>query len=210
MLSTETVTYRPGFARGLAYAVLALAVIGLGSSLITDFAASWRYIPLTALIVTALWAAYYWPSVTVSPGGVEIRNITRTIELPWPAIQSIETKFALTLHTAYGSYSAWAAPAPGRAEIARAGRDKVYRAESAGLPSSVVVGGAVRPGDLPNTSSGQAAMLVRSRWEELQRAGVLDNARLEREKPRVTWHWQLGCVLLALAVATALTLAWPH
>jgi len=206
MISTETVTYRPGFARILAYGVLALAVIGLGSSLITDFALSWRYIPITALVVLAVWAAYYWPAVTVSPGGVEIRNITRTIELPWPAIQRIETKFALTLHTAYGSYSAWAAPAPGRTEAERMGTNKVYRSEAASLPKSTIVGGAIRPGDLPGSSSGRAAMLIRQRWEELQQAGLLNDAKLERGKPRITWHWPLALALLGLTIASILAL----
>jgi len=206
MINEETVTYRPGFARGLSYAVLAIAVIGLVSSLIGDFAATWRYIPVVALVVTAVWAAYYWPAVTVSPFGVTIRNVTRTIELPWPSIQSIETKFALTLHTAYGNYSAWAAPAPGRAEVARMGNSKIYRSEAAGIPQSQIVGGAVRAGDLPGSNSGRAAMLVRSRWEELQQAGFLDNARLESAKPKVTWHWQLGLLLLGLALASILAL----
>jgi hypothetical protein len=204
MISTDTIVYRPGFARRLAVAVLVIAVIGLGSSLLTDFAASLRFVPVIALVVAAIWAAYFFPSVTISPAGVTIRNITRTIELPWPAIQRIETKYALTLYTAYGSYSAWAAPAPGRAEIARAGNAKVYREHSAGLPQSTVVGGTIAGGDLLNSSSGQAALLVRQRWEELREAGYLDNARLERAKPKITWHWPLLALLAALAVASVL------
>ena len=207
-VSTETVEYRPGFARALAIAVLVLAALGLGSSLIADFAASWRYIPLTTLVVIGVWLAYFFPAVIVSPGGVEIRNVTRTIALPWPAIQRIETKYALTFYTAYGSYSAWAAPAPGRAEIGRAGTGKVFREQSAGLPESALVAGSIRPGDLPNSSSGQAAMIVRHRWEELRDFGLLDNPKLERAKPRITWHWRSLLLLLLLAALSAVILLW--
>jgi hypothetical protein len=176
---------------------MALAVIGLATSMIHDPLATLRYLPVAALVVYCVWAAYWWPAVIVTPAGVTIKNITRTIELPWPAIQRIDTKYALTLYTAYGSYSAWAAPAPGRAEIARAGSDKVYREHSAGLPESTVVGGQIRPGDLPNSSSGAAALIVRQRWEELRDAGLLDNPQLERVKPRITWHWlTLGIIAL--------------
>ena len=69
-------------------------------------------------------------------------------------------RYALTLHTAYGDYAAWAAPAPSRARVATAGRDDV-----ANLPGSTYgPGGSVRPGDLASSASGQAAMIVRARW----------------------------------------------
>jgi len=207
MISTETTVYRPGFARGLSYAVLVLAVLGLGSALISNFAASWRFIPITALVVVLVWAAFYFPAVIISPAGVEIRNITRTIALPWPAIQQIETKYALTLFTAYGSYSAWAAPAPGRAEIGRAGNAKVFRDNAAGLPSSVIAGGTISSGDLLNSDSGQAANLVRQRWEELRAAGFLNNPVLERTRPKITWHWKLALLIALLAIASILATA---
>jgi len=203
----------------MAISALVLAVLGLGISLVTNFAASWRYLPITALVVYFIWAAYYNPAVIVTPAGVEIKNITRTIELPWPAIQRIDTKFALTLYTRFGAYSAWAAPAPGRAEIGRSGGaamrstaggmplemdGKVYRSNAAGIPSSAISGGTIRPGDLPTSSSGEAAMLVRRRWEELRDAGYLDDPRLETAKPRVTWHWLSAAIIAALAIASLL------
>ena len=46
-------------------------------------------------------------------------NVLRTIDLPWPAIQLVDTKWALTLVTAYGKFTAWAAPAPGGMASAR-------------------------------------------------------------------------------------------
>ena len=65
------------------------------------------------------------------------------------------------------------------------------------------VGGATLP-----YSSGDAALTVRRRWEELRNAGFLDDPRLEFARPPVRWHWSvivaagivaLGCVVPALA-----------
>jgi len=223
VVATDVVVYRPRFARPMAVGVVVLAVLGLGISLVTNFAETWRYLPITALVVYFIWAAYFDPAVIVTPAGVEIKNITRTIELPWPAIERIETKFALTLYTRFGAYSAWAAPAPGRAEIGRSGGaamraaasgapldmdGRVYRSQAASIPSSAISGGTISAGDLPNSSSGEAAAIVRRRWEELRDAGYLDNPRLETTKPRITWHWLTAAVIIVLAVASALVLVF--
>lgn len=208
----DVVEYRPGFGRALAVAALVLGVLVLVAGLVTDPWAALRMLPAVALVVYCVWAAYWWPTVVVSPAGVELRNITRTIFLPWPAIQRIDTKWALTLFTAYGSYSAWAAPAPGRSLIGRSGTmdrpggDTMFRSEAAGLPESARHGNTIRAGDLPGSSSGQAAMIVRRRWEELRDAGMLDNARLERPEPVIRWHWQSALTILILALATLLTM----
>ncbi|WP_217617392.1 PH domain-containing protein, partial [Cellulomonas sp. GbtcB1] len=76
------------------------------------------YVAPVVLVVHWGWAAYWRPAVLVSPAGDELRNVTRTIELPWPTIQRVDTRYAHTLHTAYGDYAAWAAPAPSRARVA--------------------------------------------------------------------------------------------
>lgn len=196
MISADVVEYRPGFGRGLALAVGALCAVVLGGGLLGDASATLRYAPVLALVGVAAWAAYWRPAVVVSPAGVELRNVTRTIVLPWPSIERIETKYALTLHTAYGAYAAWAAPAPSRSRTLDARPD-----ELAHLPeTSYGPGGAVRPGDLAGTGSGQAAALIRWRWEELRDAGHLDDPVLERNRPRVRWHYG---TLSALAVLTA-------
>ena len=208
MVSTDVVEYRPGFGRALAIAAAVIAALALGVSVISHPAETWRFIPPVALVVVAIWAAYWWPAVIVTPAGVTIKNITRTIELPWPAIQRIDTRFALTLYTAYGSYSAWAAPAPGRAEVARSGNKSVFKSNSAGLPESAKLGNTIGPGDLPTSPSGAAAVLVRSRWEELRDAGMLDDPRLERTRPVVRWHWLTLGVLAGLAVLSVVLLVF--
>jgi hypothetical protein len=56
------------------------------------------------------------------------------------------------------------------------------------LPASAWSSEGIRPGDLPSSPSGSAALLIRRRWEQLRDAGHLDDPRLEHEAPPVTWH----------------------
>lgn len=203
MVSADVVEYRPAFGRVLAVVVAALGVGGLVTGLVADPGATWPFVAPVLLVVALVGAAYWRPAVVVSPAGVELRNVTRTIELPWPAIQRVDTKYALTLHTAYGDYAAWAAPAPSRARVTVSGTD-----DAAHLPgSSYGAGGSVRPGDLASTASGQAAILVRSRWEELRDAGLLDDPRIEHARPRVRWHVGTLAAIVVLIAASALTVA---
>ena len=65
----------------------------------------------------------------------------------------------------------------------------------------------MRPGDLPGTPSGEAASVVRRRWEELRDAGHLDDPRLERERPRVRWDTRTLAAAAVLGVLSALALS---
>ncbi|HWS58491.1 MAG TPA: PH domain-containing protein [Actinotalea sp.] len=205
-MAHSTEVYRPASGPWLAGAVMALAGLGL-VSLVTsgDAVAMLRYGPLLLLVATAAWAVFWAPSVTVSDAGVSLRNVLRTVDLPWPAIQRVDTRYALTLGTAYGTYTAWAAPTSGRR------RDAAGRSDVRGLPETTYgPAGTVRPGDLPDSPSGQAAALVRLRWEALRDAGYLDDPRLERQRPVVHWHGVEVTVLLVLALATATGLLVTH
>lgn len=203
MVSADVVVYRPKFGRVVAAGVAVVGVVGLVSGLATDWRATLPYAAPVALVVLWVWAGYWRPAVIVSPASVELRNVTRTVELPWPTIQAVDTKYALTLRTAYGDYAAWAAPAPGRARAVSAGRDAAQN-----LPETTYRGGTVGAGDLLVGASGQAAAIVRARWEQLRDAGLLDDPRLERGRPRVRWHVATlaGLVLLIAASVLAFTL----
>ncbi|MFF1529822.1 PH domain-containing protein [Cellulomonas sp. NPDC058312] len=203
MVSADVVEYRPAFGRVLAVVVAVLGLGGLATGLVADADVTLPYVAPVLLVVAWVWAAYWRPAVLVSPAGVELRNVTRTVELPWPTIERVDTKYALTLHTAYGDYAAWAAPAPSRARVTASRADDV-----AHLPGSTYgPGGSVRPGDLASSASGQAAAIVRARWEELRDAGVLDDPRVERARPRVRWHVRTLAAIVVLIAASVLTVA---
>ena len=156
--------------------------------------------PWLALLAVLAWALYWRPQVEVDDAGVHLVNVLRTIDVPWPAIQRVDTKWALCLFTEYGNFTAWAAPAPGGLATLRAERP-TRRA----LPESAISDGiSVRPGDLPGTPSGSAALLVRRRFEELRDAGYLDNPRLEFATVPVRWHWPvIGAVIVLIVLCGA-------
>ena len=202
--ASGTSVFRPLFGRVLAGSIVGLCLFALVVSLVHDgVSAVWTVGPWLALVALAVWASYWQPQVAVDEAGVHVVNVLRTIDLPWPAIQRIDTKWALTLITAYGKYTAWAAPAPGGIATARA----VSRGSTKGLPeSSYGPGGSIRPGDVPTSPSGAAAAAVRRRWEELRDAGHLDDPRLEFERVPVRWHWPVivaAPVLVLIGVLTA-------
>ncbi len=110
-----TTTYRSRFSRGLAVVAAALGAVLLAwpvaSGEATDAPA---YAPAVALVVLLAWLALWRPGVEVSDGEVVLRNVWRTVHVPWPALQEVDGRLGLRLVTAYGSYQAWAAPAPRR------------------------------------------------------------------------------------------------
>ena len=152
-------------------------------------------------MVGACWALYWRPCVVVDDSGVRLVNPFRTIDVAWPAIHAVDTRWALTLVTAYGRFTSWAAPAPGARHIALAARGDAHH-----LPESTVDDGGVRPGDLPTSASGGAALLIRRRWESLRDAGYLDDPVLEHESAPVRWHIGTMAVAAALIVLAALAL----
>ena len=194
----ETVTFQPAFARGLSAVAAVLSAVALALTAVGDPTSALRYLPVFLLVPLAVWTLYGRPAVVISDGGVELRNVTRTVHLPWPAIRRIDTKYALTLETAYGVFAAWAAPAPSRTAAVHATRNVMQH-----QPESAYHAGGLRPGDLAGTASGDAAGYVRRRWEQLRDAGHLDDPRLERATPQVRWHLWPAVTLAVLAVAAA-------
>jgi hypothetical protein len=193
--------FRPVFGRVLTVAIGVLCGASILVLLVRDTADGLRAAPWLLFASGACWALYWRPHVAVDDGGVHLVNPLRTIDLPWPAILAVDTKFALTLTTAYGRYTGWAAPAPGLRKTISAGREEAQH-----LPASTSATGGIRPGDLPSSASGGAALLIRRRWEQLRDQGHLDDPRLEHETAPVTWHVRTIGVGAALVVLSAVSL----
>jgi PH (Pleckstrin Homology) domain-containing protein len=202
-MSAVREVFQPRLGRALCIAVDAVCIGAMVALVARDGpSALWHAGPWLALMAGFCWALYWRPEVVVDDGGVRLVNVFRTIDLPWPSIQAIDTKWALTLITAYGKYTGWAAPAPGMREAVRAtSRDSRH------LPKSALSSEGIRPGDLPSSASGGAALLIRRRWEELRDAGHLDDPRLERETAPVTWHRMTIVVGVGLMVLCLVGLA---
>lgn len=198
---TETTVFRPRSSRWILAIAGVIVAVGLVTSIVTSGPqALATAAPLVAVAALAWWLFWY-PAVIVGPAGVELRNPVLTIVVPWAGLIHVDTKYALKLVTPTGSYTAWAAPAPG-VRGTHAGKPENMQ----NLPgSSYGASGSVRPGDLSNTDSGLAALLVRSEWERRIESGLIDvdatdSARVER---RPNWR-PIGVVagLLVLSVIT--------
>jgi len=149
-----------------------------------------RYGAVPLLVVLVVWAAFWRPQVEVSDGGIELRNVLRTVHVPWPAYRGADTRLALTIETTAGDYTAWATPT--RSGPA-ARRDLARGAEARRATGA---------------TADAAALEIAARHAALREAGHLDHVPAQgAPAPTVRWHWRLvaGCVTLsALAALGAL------
>ncbi|MET4093345.1 PH domain-containing protein [Arthrobacter sp. UYCu712] len=179
----------------LAWAVAAFGIV------VTAATAGPGALPGTAplvLIAFLGWQLFWLPAVVVDDHGISLENPFRSIVVPWAALVHVDTRFALTLVTAEKSYTSWAAPAPGIWGGRHARPEDLQ-----GLPATTYgPGKSVRPGDLKTTDSGQAAQLVRARWDDLVESGRLAAGDAATTPVAVTYRWKAaGAVVLLLAAS---------
>lgn len=177
----------------VALCLFALANLGLYGG----FGLLWRFGLVPIWLAVTVWALFWWPCVAVTSEGVMVRNVSHTVDLAWAAIERIDTRWALTFFTRRGKVTAFAAPAPSTFSSHRA-----RPADFKGLPESTYVIDSVRPGDLPHTPSGHAALVIRQHWEALRDAGQLGQA--DGVALRRRWHWRLIGLWAALGLAAVL------
>lgn len=182
------------------FAVLSWLVAALGIAVTVIVAGPTALAGTAPLLLIAFlgWQLFWMPAVVVHERGITLENPFRTVEVPWPALVHVDTRFALTLITARRSYVAWAAPAPG-IWGGRNARPEDLR----GLPSTTYgPGQSVRPGDLKSTDSGQAARLVRERWQDLVESGELAAGDAGTTPVKVTYRWAAAAAVVLLLAAS--------
>jgi hypothetical protein len=199
----ETITLRPQFGIVLSVITDVIIVVCLVALVVqAEFTQVARF-ALPLVTVGYLVTIVFWtPAVDVSDGGVRLRNVFRTISIPWAAIERIETKYALTLYTSCGRFAAWAAPASGRHRMMNTAAN-----ETRHLPESTFTAGTIGLGDVPRTDSGDAAAIVRRRWDTLRDAGYLSDSVIESDLRMVAWNLPKIVILGLLMVASAVGLA---
>ena len=213
----ETTVLRPTSSKVLTVVIGLFAAVGLFSFV---FRGEWRdaigFTPLAAAVVYVCWLLFWYPSVTVEPSGVQVRNPLRTFQVSWPAIVRIDTRYALTLFTkTTRKIVAWSAPSPSRyAGIntvrpdlsgLNPSRARGDDAQTTGLEAPQV--DSVKLGDTPRSESGLAALHVRRAWAALRDAGYLDSGVLEGTG--VVVHWNavalgVGGILIVLGFLAAI------
>lgn len=195
--ATGVVTLQSRFSRLLTILVITICVVTeIGLVLRGDVNALVRGTAPLAFAALGSYALFWMPLIRITPATVEIVNPTRSYAVTWPAIDDIETRWALTLVTSRGKITAWAAPAQSRyGSLSRLRRDSYGRADYAAEHNRL------RHEDLPSSVAGLAPMLVIRQWEEYRDAGLL--GEIEGEGVTVRWHTAL---LLALGALAALSL----
>ncbi|MDR0593123.1 MAG: PH domain-containing protein [Bifidobacteriaceae bacterium] len=200
-MAAASFTYRPRTGPAMAVAAWALAGLAAVSLAVEQPGLVGRALPTLALVCLTAWAVFWAPQVVVDDSGLTVRNVLASHHVPWAAITRVDTKWALTLHTARGKVTAFAAPAP--SSLRPPGQRGVTAREIARLPESTFdAGRSVRPGDLPGTASGDLAWVVRERWQEVRDAGPT-GAASGREATR-RWHTAPLAAWAALALAAGL------
>jgi len=190
----QPASFRPAFGRVLTIAMGLVAALGLAGLVASGDTENLLRGGVWFVLLIAVTVALYWvPRVDVLEDAVIVRNPLSTWHVPWPEIQRIDTKWALTLFTNRVRIEAWAAPASGRFTVFTLGPDDTRVTETARLA------GSIRPGDTLSSQSGAAAHHIRRHWENLRDDGLLD-VPAEPGALRREWHWRTIAVLSTLAV----------
>jgi hypothetical protein len=198
-MAFEQVRYRPLASRVLAALTVVVCAIGVVSLVALDVMDAVRYGWGLALVAVLVWAMFWRPELIVEEHGITVVNVFRTEFVPWPAIVTVDTQWALTLRTADRVVRVWASPAPGRHRLLG-----LSRGDFQGLGDTARgAHGSLRPSDALSVPSGNLAQLIRGRWERLAESGALD-AGAEPGATRTSWHTTTIIATAALAAATVI------
>jgi hypothetical protein len=203
-IGVRDVVLRSRFGQVLVALLAAIALVATGGTLLRgDVGMLAHLVPALALVVVGAWALFWRPAVAITPADVELVNVLRSVRVTWPAIQEVETRWALTLVTAGGRYTAWAAP---RQSSYRAGAEeasRLYGSMASTAQRSRPVGN-LDPG---TGAANLASTLVLTQWRQYRDAGLL--GVVEGEGVTTRWHSGTAVALLLLVLLTIGSFALP-
>ncbi|KAA9086665.1 PH domain-containing protein [Microbacterium radiodurans] len=132
-------TYRPASATVVVVGSGLLAVFLLGDVFIRGgVAQGLRLTPWVALVVWAIYATLFAPSVAVDERAIVIANPLRVTRAPWPAVTDVRLRWQIVVDTTDGrSVSAFGGPSPGRPARPLRGARRSEVDEAARTPASV-------------------------------------------------------------------------
>ena len=196
------VVLRSRFGQVLVVLLAVIAVVATGGTLLRgDIGMLAHLLPTLALVVVGAWALFWRPAGAITPAEVELVNVLRTVRVTWPAIQDVETRWALTLVTASGRYTAWAAPRQGGYSAASEQSRRLYGSASGPDRSQVRD---LAPGA---GVGGLAPALVLAQWRQYRDAGLL--VGVEGVGVTTRWHSRTAVTLLLLVLLVVGSLALP-
>ena len=185
----EARTLRPGSA-------VAIGIVGgiVGLALLVPAIAtsprSWTLISAIVLGLVLLWLFVYRPCAVLHAEGIRLINPMRVVDLTWPAISEVRSRWTLELVSDGKRYTAWGVPAdPGRP---RYGKQLLTMPTNRVKQKSVV-------DDEPKKPKLDAQVVA----AEVEERIAADRRRKDGRTPRVAaQHWDpvaVGLLLAALA-----------
>ncbi|MDN5796692.1 MAG: PH domain-containing protein [Intrasporangium sp.] len=115
----EARTLRPGSAIGVG-AIGGLACLALLLPAVLSPARSWTLISSVVLVLVLIWVFVVRPCAVLHDEGVRLVNPLRTVDITWPMIHDIRSRWTLELFSDGRKYTAWGIPAdPGRPRYGR-------------------------------------------------------------------------------------------
>lgn len=183
-------TLRPGSAIAVG-AVGGVACLALLVPAVLSPVRSWTLISSVVLVLVLVWLFVVRPCAVLHEEGVRIVNPLRTVDITWPMIQDIRSRWTLELFCEGTKYSAWAIPAdPGRPRYGR----------------GIFLVGANRVGhgkSLPQRGHPKEKVVAQSVAAEIEARVAADRRRKDGRTPRVVSRaWDpvpVGLLLSALA-----------
>jgi len=197
-------TYRQRSSVLLALLFVLGAVILVVSALL-----SWRDHPQPLFVAWLLlgsavaWTVFVRPCVVLDQDGVHLRNILRDVDIPWPLVSDVETRWNLKVWSGDDGYTAWAI-------ASQIERPKVHASVLPGL-SSKLDGFTGQDSSTPKASTKVTARMVAEAIDETTEdyaAAVADGDLQLPVDPAVTTRWApLPVLALALPVLAVLVLS---
>jgi hypothetical protein len=180
------------YGRVLTIATAVIAVLATAVQVGQDLGAALATLAVGATVTCLVWMLFWRPRVEVSDGGIEVRNVVRSVHVPWPAYVGVRTQWSLEVDYAGGKVTAWAAPrSSSSGQWLRNWRRRPTD------PGSTRVGGA---------SAEVVAAAIVERHEALTAAGYLSSPRTDAPEARSTWNVvELAALGSLAAVAVILT-----
>jgi hypothetical protein len=190
-------TLRPGssIAVGSIAAVAGLAL--LVPALLTS-PVSWTLVSAVTLGLVLLWLFVVRPAAVIHDEGIRLVNPLRVVDLTWPTITEVRSKWALELVAEGRKYTAWGVPAdPGRPKY---GRSLLAMPTNRTTKAASVTTSGTRPPQEPAKRAKVEAQSVAAEVEALIEA---DRRRKGDPTPRIaheTWDpVAVGPLVAALA-----------
>lgn len=216
----EPLVYRPTLSRVLAVLYVVIALWWLWADLAARGAGrALTLVPVLLAVGTVVYALLWRPCVRVDADGVVLRNVLRDVRVPWAALEEVDTRYTLTLHTSTGAYQSWAAPAPGRPSPVPRGWTPSGAGpatsgpggggEDARLPDARWQPGGVAPDRSSRTlgaDSGAAAFMVEQAWARWRERSAAPAPRAGEGAVRVSWDRPLLAGLAGSTVVAVLVL----